>query len=98
MTTFENQKGETLVVRTEFTHSFKGKGGWDINCQATYAGHNKTFKTYTTDTKFIDIINDMKGGAYSWLDVQNTYFNEFIDTFKERIVEWGEEIEANKEI
>ena len=40
----------------------------------------------------------MKGGAYSWLDVQNTYFNEFIDTFKERIVEWGEEIEANKEI
>ena len=25
MTTFENHKGETLVVRTEFTHSFKGK-------------------------------------------------------------------------
>lgn len=96
MTTIENYKGVAFDIETYYTHSFKGRGGWDINCEVSFMGHKKTFREFTTDATFIDQISDMKSNDASWDDIQEKYADQYSDQRKEEIAEWCEEIAENK--
>jgi hypothetical protein len=92
MTTIENYKGEQFKIETYFTHEFKGRGGWNINCEASFKGEKKTFRHYTNDSMFIDQISAMKAENDSWDEIQEAYKIFALDALSESILEWCEEI------
>ena len=90
-TTIKNHKGEQFEIETYFDQTFKGRGGWNINCEVSYKGNRKTFHHYTTDSMFVDEISDMKADNYSWGEIQAAYKEKAFDSMKESILEWCEE-------
>ena len=94
-TTIENYNGEQFEMETYFTQQFKGKGGWNINCEVTFKGEKKTFRYYTTDSMFIDQISEMKADDASWEEIQNAYKEKVLYRIEESILEWCEEVNEN---
>lgn len=92
MATIENHKGEQFEIETYFAQEFKGRGGWNITCNVSFNGENKTFKHYTTDSAFIDQISDMRADDASWDEIQEAYKYKSFDEMKESILEWCEDI------
>lgn len=92
MATIENHKGEKFEIETYFTQEFKGRGGWNIRCEVSFEGEEKTFNHYTTDSVFIDEISRMKENDNSWDEIQNAYKEKVFDYMEESIIEWCEEI------
>ena len=91
-TTIENYRGEKFEVETYFNQEFKGRGGWNINCEVYFKGEKKTFRYYTTDSMFIDQISEMKADYASWDDIQNAYIEKVFYRIEDSIFEWCEEI------
>ena len=96
-TTIENYKGKQFEIETYFAQEFKGRGGWNINCEVSFKGEKKTFRHYTTDSMFIDQISDMKADDASWDEIQNAYKEKSFDSLEESILEWCEEINEKEE-
>lgn len=94
MQTLSNSNGQTFDVNLYFSHTFKGRGGWDINCEASYKGEKLKIHVYTTDSMFIDKIQGMKSMEEnaSFEEIQETYSDKFLDNFKERLIEWCESL------
>lgn len=94
MQTLSNSNGQTFDVNLYFSHTFKGRGGWDINCEASYTGEKLKIHVYTTDSMFIDKIQRMKSMEEnaSFEEIQETYSDKFLDNFKERLIEWCESL------
>jgi hypothetical protein len=92
----ENYKGKQFEVETYFAQEFKGRGGWNINCEVSYMGKKKTFRHYTTDSMFIDEISDMKADDASWDEIQKAYSEKVFDDLKEIILEWCEDLKEEE--
>ena len=94
MQTLSNSNGQTFDVNLYFSHTFKGRGGWDINCEASYKGEKLKIHAYTTDSMFIDKVQGMKSMEEnaSFEEIQETYSDKFLDNFKERLIEWCESL------
>lgn len=92
LTTIENHKGEQFEIVIYFSQEFKGRGGWNINCQVCFKDEKKTFSYYTTNSTFIDEISNMKENGASWDEIQNAYEEEVFYYLEESILEWCEEI------
>jgi hypothetical protein len=92
ITIIENYRGEQFEIETYFSQEFKGRGGWNINCEVSFKGEKKTFSYYTTDSMFIDQITDMTADGASWGEIQNAYMEKSFDSMEECILEWCEEI------
>lgn len=93
-TTIENYKGEQFEIENHFSQEFKGRGGWNINCEVSFKGEKKKFRHYTTDSMFIDGISDMKADDASSEEIQNAYKEKAFYSMEESILEWCEEINA----
>lgn len=92
-TTIENYKEEQFEIETYFTQEFKGRGGWNINCEVSFNGNKKTFSRYITDSRFIDKISEMKADNATWDEIQSAYKDRAFDgPMQESILEWCEEI------
>ena len=90
-TTIHNSENKELDVILFFSQQFKGKGGWDIFIEVEIDGNYKTFKSYTTDAEFIDLISDMKAGDESHETIQKEYYDKFFDLdMEEQINYWIE--------
>lgn len=96
-TTIENYNGEEFEITTYFSQEFRGRGGWNINCEVSFKGNEKTFRHYTTDSIFIDEISDMKADNASWEEIQNAYKEKVFDSIEEDILEWCEGINEEEE-
>ena len=94
MTTLTNYEGQEFDLNLYFSHTFKGRGGWNINLEASYNGEKFKSYTYTTDSMFIDKIQRMKSMAEnaSFEGIQETYSDMFLDNFKEQLIEWCESL------
>lgn len=94
MTTLTNYEGQEFDLNLYFSHTFKGRGGWDINCEASYNGEKLKIRAYTTDSMFIDKVQGMKSMEEnaSFEEIQETYSDKFLDNFKERLIEWCESL------
>ena len=90
--TIENYRGEKFEIDIYFSKDFKGRGGWNINCEASFNGVKKTFRHYITDSVFIDHISEMKADGASWDEIQNAYKEKAFDSIEESILEWCEEV------
>jgi hypothetical protein len=91
--TIENYKGQQFEFETYFSHSFKGKGGWNVDCEVTYKNKKKTFVSFTTNSEFIDSIKELKTDNASWEAIQNVYAERFLSDMEERILEFVEDVE-----
>jgi len=91
-TTIENYRGEQFEVETYFNQEYRGRGGWNINCEVSFRGEKKTFRHYTTDSMFTDQISDMKANDASWDEIQNDYKEKVFYRIEESIIEWCEEV------
>lgn len=96
-TTIENYRGEQFEVEIYFNQEYKGRGGWNINCEVSFNGEKKTFRHYTTDSMFIDYISEMKAGDASWDEIQNAYKEKVFYHIEDSIIEWCEEVNENEE-
>lgn len=92
MTTLSKSNNQNFDVNLHFAQEFKGRGGWNIKCDVSYNDEKTTFTTYTTNTRFIDSISGMRADDASWEGIQQAYSDEFLSEFKERIIEWCENI------
>lgn len=97
-TIIENYKREQFEIGTYFTQEFKGRGGWNINCEVSFKGENKIFHHYINDSQFIDEISRMRANDASWDDIQNAYKDKSFDELKEIILEWCEDVNENEEV
>lgn len=91
-TTIENHRGEQFEVETYFNQEYRGRGGWNINCEVSFRGEKKTFHHYTTDSMFTDQISDMKANDASWDEIQNDFKEKVFYRIEESIIEWCEEV------
>lgn len=91
-TTIENYNREQFEVELYFSQEFKGRGGWNINCEVKFKGEKKTFCHYTNDSMFIDSMSDMRADDASWDEIQNAYFEQSFDNLEESVIEWCEEV------
>jgi len=91
-TTIENYRGEQFEVELYFTQEFKGRGGWNINCEVTFKSDKKIFRRYTTDTIFIDSISDMKSDDASYDEIQDAYYEKSFSSVEESVIDWCEEV------
>jgi hypothetical protein len=96
MTTTTNYEGQSFKIDLYFSHQIVGYGHWHILCEVSYEGENKTFKRLTTDSEFIDKINDLKADGATWDEIQKIYYDKSFEYFKENIIEWCEEVEENE--
>lgn len=94
MTTLTNYEGHVFDLNLYFSHTFKGRGGWNINIEAECKGQKFKTYTYTTDSMFIDKVQGMKSMEEnaSFEEIQETYSDKFLDNFKERLIEWCESL------
>lgn len=74
-----------------FSHSFAGKGSWNITCEVEVSGNTKTFSHRTTDAETIDEIQDAKLSS-SWEYVQRLYKRRFYWAIEDEVNEWLAEI------
>jgi hypothetical protein len=66
-------------VQLRYSHSFKGRGGWHINCEVTpYMEDSETFTIYATCSQFIDELSELD----SWEDKQALYHENFFYKFE----------------
>ena len=96
-TLIENYNREEFEIELDFNHSFKGRGSWNIECIVNYNGAQRTFKHHMTNASFIDEITDMKADGAIFEEIQNRYFEAYFDDFKEIVLEWVEEINAEND-
>jgi len=82
--------GNIINVDVYFSHTFKGRGGWHINLEATLEGEKFNSHVYTTDAQFIDALNDLKNEG-TWDEVQAYYSDTFLSDFDEELCEWIED-------
>lgn len=93
-TTVENYKGKEYNIVTHFTHRTRGYGGYSILCKVEYKQNKNVFNLYSTDTKFIDLINDLKADEQNGSDIiQQAYYDKFFDEYKESIIEYCEDMD-----
>jgi hypothetical protein len=91
-TLIENQKEQKFEIDIYFEQEFKGRGGWNINCEVCFMGAKKTFRRYITDSGFIDEISRMKSDNSSHEEIQNAYKEKVFDSLEESILEWCEDV------
>jgi hypothetical protein len=89
--TITNYNGQEFNLDLFFSQEFKGRGGWNINCDVRFNNQNKTFKHYITDATFIDSVSDFKADGHSHQFVEQIYFDKAFDYMQESILEWVEE-------
>ena len=87
-----NYTGETFEVELYFTNKLKGRGSWNIECEATFNNEKKVFKIHTTESLFIDRINDLKADNTSFDEIQKEYFDFSFDILEENLIEWCVEL------
>jgi len=103
-TTVTTQSGREVEVALYFTKEFKGRGGWNIICEATIGkgngyvnGFTKKLSFYTTDSEFIDSLSD----DLNYDEKQDTYKDHSFYALEEQVQEWAEEcleeIEENEQ-
>lgn len=80
----ENFKQDVFV---HYSHKFKGRGGWIVECNVNCDNVKTVFTTYTTDSMFIDKLRDMRDDDAAHEDIQMEYHNRFFHEFEERIIE-----------
>ena len=98
MQTLSNSNGQTFDVNLYFSHTFKGRGGWDINCEASYKGEKLKIHAYTTDSMFIDKVQGMKSSETdaSWEEIQQTYSDAYLSDFEESLIAWCESVDESR--
>jgi hypothetical protein len=94
-TKITNHKGQQFEIETYFLKNKKGYGTWNITCEVWYGGEFKSFVYHTTDSSFIDEINNM--GDATWDEIQNAYKEKAFDSLKQSILVWCEEVEETVE-
>lgn len=87
-TQIENYNREEFEIEVYFSHSFKGRGSWNIECTVIYKGQERVFKHHMTNAPFIDEINGMIADNATHGQIQNRYFEAYFDDFKEIVFEW----------
>jgi hypothetical protein len=83
-------EGKIYDNQVHFSSQFKGRGGWNISCEVYFKGQKKKFNHYTTDSNFIDLISDMRAEDASHEEIQQAYFDRFMEYFNDQIIEWCE--------
>ena len=68
-TILESYKRREYEVELNFYHGFAGYGQYTIFCQVGYLGNSKTFKTHSTDSGIIDIIQDTDNTGH-WCELE----------------------------
>ncbi len=81
--------GEETHVDLFWSHNRKEHGIWRIKCKIVY-GQNKekTFYETTTDSLFIELVNEMYVEDVPYYEIQKVYFNKFFDKISEDIEEY----------
>ena len=94
--TTTNYQGQKFEIELYFSHQLAGYGHWHILCEVTYEGKKKTFKHITTNTEFIDKINQSRVNGATWDEVQKVYYDKAFDDLEEIVREWCEEVFEEK--
>jgi len=81
--------GQKIDLPMYFSNTFKGRGGWNINIEADLDGEKFNSHVYTTDSRFID---DLNNDDLSWDEKQQYYADNFLSEFDEELCEWIEDI------
>lgn len=82
-------------IELNYLHKVNGKGSYTIMIDVMYEVDRiiyvNRFEEFTTDSKMIDDINDLRSEDASHEDIQSKYHQKIFDyTIKERIEEWIE--------
>lgn len=98
MNTLTNQNGQEFDVHLFFSHTFKGRGGWNINIEASYKGEKFNTHVYTTNSGFIDEIHEMGliENGNSWEDIQAVYCDAYLSQVEEELIQWCESVDAEE--
>lgn len=105
-TTLTNHEGLQFEVDLYFPNpEFQGRGGWNLLCRVTYAGEERTFRRYMTQSEWIDNFNDLrKDSEVSYDDLQK-YLREGTigeigqyTPLEEAILQWCKEIAEIAEV
>ena len=80
-------------IELTYTHKVNGRGSYIINIDVMYEVDRiiyvNRFEEFTTDSKMIDEINDLRSDDASHEDIQSRYHQTIFDyTIQERIKEW----------
>ena len=94
--TTTNYYGENFEIELYFSHQIAGYGHWHILCEVTYEGEKKTFKHLTTNSEFIDSLNEARSNDATWEKIQKVYFDKAFDDLEEIIREWCEQVAEEK--
>lgn len=80
-------------IELTYSHKVNGKGSYIIMIDVMYENDRivyvNRFEEFTTDSKMIDDINDLKSDDASHEDIQSRYHQTIFDyAIQERIKEW----------
>lgn len=95
--TISNFKGQEFQVELTYSHEFNGKGSYIINIDVMYELDRMIylnhFEEFTTNSRLIDDIQDLRSDDASHDNIQSRYHNATFNTnIEERIVEWIESL------
>lgn len=88
--TLENRQGQEFqAIITDCGATFKSYGHWNVYFTVRFEGNEKDFKVLTTDSQFIDEVNDVE----SYDEANEMYFDKFFNQdMEERVLEWIEDL------